>query len=366
MIAFRVFLLAIFCCPLALFAQEGTQWLSGKKLEQAAKRSPIFVNWQQVPLHSQLHALSRNLQIAILLDRRVDPNQLVDRQDRDLSFEQFLWALGAKENLGVCQIGDLYYLGPEETALALSITVQTLSEQLTETNLPAKLKKGLNDNIAFKSTKPFEPTNWLVQDAAGAEIPLLNPEEIPMDWWAPIDWPSMPRYQAYTLLAAGFGLGLRVEEKGLRFVQLELPAELTREYTLPSREGFSLDDLQKEYPQLKLELKKEKLTASGPTTAFGSLERKLGSQPQSRTNQTGDRRFTLNKTKAPRGSILATIAQQLGLKLKFADEARAVLSERIEVDVQQVTLDELMDKILAGTELNYEIEAGEFRIAKKE
>ncbi|MFO0000282.1 MAG: hypothetical protein ACK559_04070, partial [bacterium] len=110
---------------------------------------------------------------------------------------------------------------------------------------------------------------------------------------------------------------------------------------------------QKEYPQLKLELKKEKLTASGPTTAFGSLERKLGSQPQSRTTQTGDRRFTLNKTKAPRGSILATIAQQLGLKLKFADETRAVLSERIEVDVQQVTLDELMDKILAGTELGY-------------
>lgn len=365
MIAFRMFLLALFCGQLPLLAQDNTQWLSGRKLEQAAKRSPIFVNWQQVPLHSQLHALSRNLQIAILLDRRVDPSQLVDRQDRDLTFEKFLWKLGAKENLGVCQIGDIYYLGPEETALALPFAVESLSEKLAEANLPAQLKKALSEKIAFKSPKAFEPGNWLMQDAASKEISLLNPEEIPMDWWAPIDWPSMPRYQAYALLAAGFGLSLQLEEAGLRFVKLDLPAELTREYALPSLKELSLEALQKQHPQIKLERQKDKLTATGPTAAFGSLERQLGTESQSSTAEISERRFTLNKTKAPRGSILATIAQQLGLKLKFDDDARAALNERIEIDVQQVPLQELMEKVLAGTELAYQNEAGEFRITKK-
>ena len=366
MIAFRVFLLVIFCGPLSAFGQESPQWLSGKKLEQAAKRSPIFVNWQQVPLHSQLHALSRNLKIAILLDRRVDPSQLVDRQDRDLTFEQFLWSLAEKEPLGVCQVGDLYYLGPEKTALALPVEVNSLSEQLADSNLPEKLKNALTEKIKLQASQPFEPTKWLAQDAARAELPLLNLEEIPMDWWAPIDWPTMPRYQAYALLAAGFGLSLQVDEAGLRFAELQLPPELNREYPLSSPKDFSLDDLQKQHPQLKLELLKEKLTASGPSAAFGPLERRLGTRSSSSRTDNGERRFTLNKTKAARGSIVATIAQQLGLKLKFPDEAKSALSERIEIDVQQVTLEELMDEILAGTELSFQIEGGELKISKKE
>jgi hypothetical protein len=366
MTAFRVFLLAIFCCPLPTLGQESQQWLTGKKLEQAARRSPIFVNWQQVPLHSQLHALSRNLQIPLLIDRRVDPSQLVDRQDRDLTFEQFLWSLGEKENLGVCQVGDLYYLGPEETALALPVEVRALSEQLEDSNSLEKFKQGLMEKVECDSLQPFEPSNWLAQDAAQAELPLLNLEDIPMDWWAPIDWPAMPRYQAYALLAAGFGLSLKLEEAGLRFVKLQLPPELTREYTLSKSKDLSLDELRKRHPKLTLELQKEKLTASGPSIAFASLERQLGTQSRSSPTENGDRRFTLNKTKAPRGSILATIAQQLGLKLKFTVDAKSALNERIELDVQQVTLQELMDKVLAGTDLNFEIKDGEFRIARKE
>jgi hypothetical protein len=366
MTAFRVFLIAIFCCPLSSLGQESLQWLTGKKLEQAARRSPIFVNWQQVPLHSQLHALSRSLQVPLLLDRRVDPSQLVDRQDRGLTFEQFLWSLGEKENLGVCQVGDLFYLGPEETALALPVEVRALSERLEDSNSPTKFKECLMEKIKCNSSLPFEPSNWLAQDAVRAELPLLNLEEIPLDWWAPIDWPAMPRYQAYALLAAGFGLSLKVEEAGLRFVKLQLPLELTREYTLSKPKDISLDELQKRHPKLKLELQKEKITASGPSTAFASLERQLATQLRSSQTENGDRRFTLNKTKAPRGSILATIAQQLGLNLKFPDDARSALNERIELDVQQVTLEELMDKVLAGTDLNFEIKDGEFRIAKKE
>jgi hypothetical protein len=358
--------LAIFCCPLSSFGQETPQWLSGKKLEQAASRSPIFVNWQQVPLHSQLQALSRNLHIALLLDRRVDPSQLVDRQDRDLTFKQFLWALGQKENLGVCQVADLYYLGPEETALALPFEVQALTEQLENSNSPDKFTKGLTERIKCHSSLPFDPSNWLAQDAARADLPLLNLEELPLDWWAPIDWPVMPRYQGYALLAAGFGLSLKVEEAGLRFVKLQLPPELTRDYTLESSQKISLAELRKQHPKLKLEILKDELNASGPSAAFASLERQLGTQSRSSRTEAGDRRFTLTKTKAPRGSILATIAQQLGLKLKFPHDLRTALNERIEIDVQQVTLQELMDKVLAGTELKFEIEDGEFRIARKE
>lgn len=365
MTAFRVFLLTLCFCSLPAFAQDPPQWLSGKKLDQAARRSPIFVNWQQVPLHSQLHALSRNLQIAILLDRRVDPSQLVDRQDRDLTFEQFLWALAAKEKLAVCQVGDLFYLGPEDTALALPEDLKVLNEQLAGKDLPNKLKQKLTEKIDITVSQPFEPSKWLAEDAARAALPLLNLEEFPMDWWAPLDWPTMPRFQAYALFAASFGLSLQIEEAGLRFVKTQLPAALSRDYPWNASQNLTLAELRLQHSRLTLDLVKDKLTASGPATAFGTLERQLGSQPRSAPKESGERRFTLNKTKAPRGSILATIAQQLGLKLLFPEEARSALSERIEVDVQQVTLQELMDKVLADTSLSYEIVEGEFRILKK-
>jgi hypothetical protein len=195
---------------------------------------------------------------------------LVDRQDRDLTFKQFLWALGQKENLGVCQVADLYYLGPEETALALPFEVQALTEQLENSNSPDKFTKGLTERIKCHSSLPFDPSNWLAQDAARADLPLLNLEELPLDWWAPIDWPAMPRYQAYALLAAGFGLSLKVEEAGLRFVKLQLPPELTRDYTLESSQKISLAELRKQHPKLKLEVQKDKLNASGPSAVCTS------------------------------------------------------------------------------------------------
>ncbi|MFN9750072.1 MAG: hypothetical protein ACK57U_01655 [Planctomycetota bacterium] len=350
---------------LLLFLQDSTEWATGKTFESAARRSSVSVFWEQAPLRPQLQALSRNQRVAILLDRRVDPTQKIDWRSRDLNLEQFLWELGADQTLGVTQVGDLFYFGPRETALALAEQNRLWTQRVQDATLSPELRHRLNQTIRWKSPNPYEPVTWLSKDLASANLELLNPEHLPFDLWGPIDWPSMPRYQAYLLLLAGFGQGLDVEGDSLRLAPLQLPPELTCSCSLEGLDRSAVDQLAGKFPELELEFSGKLLSATGKPPLLSELQRQIALLRSTDKEAGGTQVFTL-KTNAARGSILATIAQQLGVKLNFAEEIRPLLNERIELDVQRVSLEELLAETLRGTELQGELIDGLLKLKAKQ
>lgn len=347
-----------------LFAQESTEWATGKAFESAARRDSVSVFWEQAPLRSQLQALSRSQRVAILLDRRIDPGQKIDWQSRDLSLEQFLWDLGEQQELGVTQIGSLLYFGPRESALALAEQNRLWTQRVDDPAVPAALRKRLNESVRWSTAEPLEPSAWLARDAAAANLELLNPEQLPYDLWGPFDWPRMPRYQAYLLMLAGFGQGLDLESDALRLAPLDLPAQLSCEFPLDGLEQATIEKLSQEFPDLTLTVASKILTAVGPPKAQSKLQRQLALLRRPPKEADGKRVFTL-KTNAPRGAILATIAQQLGVKLEFADELRPLLNERIELDVQRVSVEQLLSETLRDTGLTHRLEKGVLQLQAK-
>lgn len=347
-----------------LLSQQSTDWSSGREFETAARRTTIGVNWQLAPLKAQLLALSRNQQVAVLIDRRIDPGQLMNRQISGISFEQLLWAIASEQGLGVAQVGDLFYLAPETSALAITEEVTRLAKQLSGSTIAGSLRKKLTENVRLSSNMPFEPGAWLREEAERSGIRLGNLESLPLDWWGPIDWPTLPRYQAYALLLAGFELELKLEGSEVVIGPAQLPEETTRAYELDSKTELILEQLRLTHPKLRLRLQSKTLVATGPTLEFNKLEREIANLRRPVQAGTGERQFTL-KTNAPRGSILATVAQQLGVKLSFPEELRETLNERVQIDVQKVGVDELLSHTLSGTELTHSIQSGELQIRKK-
>lgn len=346
------------------FGQESTEWASGKAFENAARRASVSVFWEQAPLKSQLLALARNQRVAILLDRRVDPGRKIDWRSRDLNLEQFLWELGAEQELGVAQIGDLFYYGPRETALSLAQQNQLWARITADSTLPPALRNRLIEPVRWNNSVPFDPVAWLTRDAAAAGIEFVNPEQLPFDWWGPLDWPQMPRYQAYQLLLAGFGMGLELDSDALLIVPLKLPDKLTCEYSLEGLDAAAVKPLAEEFAQLDWQVKGKQLTATGQPVDHARLQRRLALLRRPPKESEGAQVFTL-KTNAPRGSILATIAQQLGVKLQYADELRPLLSQRVELDVQRVSIEQLLGETLRDSGLTYRLENGVLELQAK-
>lgn len=344
-------------CSLLLIslAQQPDEWATGQAFERAVRGSTVSVFWEQAPLKSQLQLLARNQQVAVLLDRRIDPGRKIDWRGRELNFEQFLWQVGEEQQLGVTQVGDMLYLGPRETALVLARQNQQWAARLEEPGFPPALRRQLTEAVRWKFSSAAEPSVWLSQDVRRAGLAVVNPEKLPFDFWEPIDWPALPRYQAWLLLLAGFELGIELEEGDLRLVDLRLPEQMSCDYSIEGLERTAVEKMFEDLPGLKWKSSGKTLTADGPPLDQSQLSKRIAFLRRVSSAPEGTRVFTL-KTNAPRGSILATIAQQLGVKLEFPEEVRPLLDERIELDVHQISLEQLLDKTLRGTGLKHRLE----------
>ena len=116
------------------------------------------------------------------------------------------------------------------------------------------------------------------------------------------------------------------------------------------------------FPNLKISGNRKRLTASGPPLEVARLRRQLAQSKTIEQATSETKRFSLN-TSASRGAILATVAKQLNLELKFSAQAQATLQQEIRLQIKDATLVELLDETLKGTELKYETTENELVIS---
>ncbi|MGB1928744.1 MAG: hypothetical protein ACPHO8_05520 [Mariniblastus sp.] len=90
-------------------------WLSEEALSEH-NSLPISVMWRDAELKDRLMRFSTNQRVAIFLDRRIDPSTIINLTLNNVTTEQFLLEIAKQLEIGFCQIEDVYYLGPKETA----------------------------------------------------------------------------------------------------------------------------------------------------------------------------------------------------------------------------------------------------------
>ena len=153
-------------------ADPTAAWATGPRLEQQLA-APLSIAWQGLSLSQALDNLSRTQGVAVLRDRRVDPDQTLKLAFDNRPLAEVLERIAEHLHLGYCQFETVAYLGPPATARQLR-TLATLRLEDVRKLAPERRQKLL-------ATRPWhwdelaEPRDLARQLAAEAGVQLAAP-----------------------------------------------------------------------------------------------------------------------------------------------------------------------------------------------
>jgi hypothetical protein len=347
---------------------EEPKWKTGVEWERQLSNA-VSVTYTGVPLRENLVKFSRHEGIALFIDRRVDPGILISMTEANFTFEQALWKLAANNNLGACQLGELYYLGPPEVAMVLPVL---WNDMKTSTNRPGRQKTKWSKRTVINWPMLNQPNETLEQLARthqfkvhtrtnGAIKNAASIQALPHDVWPEMRLPAISLDEQVALLLVGFGLWFERNDEGSEIKIIDFPAVRSGEIT-----WRGLTDMKKMLPQLKSQFSSAKFSIKGKTLIAHGQVANLSEISKwlvaERKPAKGKLKVYSLKTHATRKQILATICR--GRTLEYAPELSRIMDERIEFSVENVGLEELIRKVLQNTDLKFTLSQDQLKIQK--
>jgi hypothetical protein len=297
-------------------AARQVTWATGAQFQQRLAQ-PVDILWSNNPLRAAVAGLSAAQQVAILIDRRVDPGQKLQLTARGVPMETALQMIAERCGLGVSRLGAVVYLGPPPAAQRLHPIAAAFEQAVRQLSTPARRtflhSKSLNwEDLA-------SPRELLAQLGQQNGIEIAGLERVPHDLWAAVDLPSLSLIDRLTLIAAQFDLTFKVAADGARLELVPVPDSLSM--PAANREAGS--------------------AASPPPKP--SLAQPAASVERIRIQR-------LSVQAGPLGPVLRQLAQRLGLELRIDEkalqQAGISLDQRITVKIENATVDELLRQLL--------------------
>lgn len=345
---------------------ESPQWLTGEPLENKLS-SATSVTFTGVPLREELTKFSRHEGIGLFIDRRVDPQTQISFNEANLTFEQVLWKLAEHHSLGICQLGEIYYIGPQDVAKTLPLLWFEMKAETTKLRRRSKVKWDSRRPVQWPLLN--EPAVTLAALAKDHQFAVLAPTKlipqvqnrwsqvdgepaIPHDVWPEILLPDLPVDEQLALLVVGFGLWFQRGNDGTEVQLIDFPSKQRGQlaWNGPPEVRKGLTKLKQQFPDVQFSMKGKTLVANGTAGDLVAATRWLVSQ---RTARQGAVQMYSLKTNATRQQILAAVCQRLNGTLEFAPELARTMDERVELSVDKVALDELVRQTLDGTNLKF-------------
>jgi hypothetical protein len=339
-----------------------TGWLTGSALQKRLSGS-VNIDWGGNPLRQALRGLSEAQQVAVLVDRRVDPGRRIDLQLTATPLATALHAIANGRQLGVSQFGPVAYFGPPGATARLR-TLALLREEEVERLSPNAARK-------FLAKKPLAwedfatPKDLLGRLADDAGIELAGLDRVPHDLWAAADLPPLSLLDRLTLIVNQFDLTFQVSEDGSKVRLVPVPEDvgITRSYSA----GQNAEATAKKYAAL---VPTAKITvAGGKVVVRGMLEdherispprdpsESAGKEHPSGPMETRIDRLVIKEK--PLGPVLEQLAVRLNFQLRMDRAAIAAagisLDQRVSVHVERATVDDVLRELFKNTRLNYDL-----------
>lgn len=350
--------------PQAGRGDEPVAWLTGPELNRQLQ-SGIRVTWSENPLRSALTVLSRTQRVAILLDRRVDPDQKVDITSELVPLEDFFTLLAARLNLGVCYIGPVVYFGPREITTKLPTLLAAKKDDLEK--FPIAVRRKLLHSAAAQWPMLTTPRELIEQVSGEMGVQVAGVEQFPHDLWDAGDLPPTTAIERLSLILAGFDLtfALSADASQATLVPIAGVVSLERSYNVGSAARVRAAELGKMLPDAKLRVEGNSLIVVASLEDHDAIRRLLEGKSVRRTVVTdGERVYTLKVEAKPVGAVLKYLAQQLKLELEVDPRDADKLEQIVSFEVQEASLDQLLTKALAPAGLTYTLSAEKLTIRR--
>jgi len=339
-----------------LSAEPTLDWRTGVELLRQLE-TPVGFRWEQNPLRTGLRNLSRHQQVALWLDRRVDPDQKTDLSIDSLPLTSALERVASSFGGGVCRVGPVIYLGPPNVASKLA-TLAALKRDETKA-LPPAVRGRLERAQAWRWEDLTSPQELLEQLSQTNNFQLVNAEQIPHDLWAAGDFPAMPVTDRLTLLLAGFNLTFDIARDGSAIRPTPIPESvaLERTYSIRGAATDILARLTSDFPQTSLRRTGNQVTVSGSYEDHEQIARLLrGESLRKQDRGVGEKRFDLRFTNQPVAAAIHLLAEREGFSVQIDPALEARLQQRLSLDLKQATLHELLEKVLQPVGMTYRLQ----------
>ena len=336
-------------------------WKTGRQLDRFTTAS-ISASWTEADLRDRLINFAQTQKAAIFIDRRIDPSQLINITMNNVSPEQFLWSIAKKQSIGVSRVGDFYYFGPPTTAASLP----TLWKQLRSESSKQKLNYQVDwtKRAPIKTGQVVNVKTLLEELASENKFQIENLDEIPHDIWSQFELPRLSLDGRVAILLVGFDKWFErsADGKSIRIVNFKAAKRAEFQTTAIDDPRETAKKLRPNYPGLKIVGTKTRLSASGPPMEMAKLRADLINGQAVEKVKLEDILYPSVKTRTSRLGFLQAVAAQVNRKVTFDRKHQPKLDEQINLELEKVTVFELLDATLNGSGLKYEISDTELRI----
>jgi hypothetical protein len=338
-------------------AAEGN-WLSGEALQDALAKK-VGVAWSNIPLRRALESLSNSQRVAVMLDRRVDPDQKIELAFDNVSLQEALQRIALRLDVGMTVIGPVIYFGPKATAERLR-TVAALSNDDARRLAPDTRTKWMQAK-PWKWEKLAAPRDLVSTLGNENGLKIAGLEQIPGDLWGAANLPPLSLADRLSLVLAQFDLTFEIGADGTSVRLVPMPSKPVVERTY-SVSGVA-QDVVSQLRQNKLlsgaeiGLNGGKLVVRGRQEDQDVVRDLLAGGTARRSSVTEGKKVYTLRVELPISKLLEALGPKLGIEIEINKPAIAAagisLETKVKVDVKEVSADELLKAVLDPVGLTF-------------
>ncbi|MCC6126558.1 MAG: hypothetical protein IT426_16480 [Pirellulales bacterium] len=336
------------------------EWLTGPELIERLS-DPVDLVWSENPLRDALAAFARVHNVAVLLDRRVDPGRKMTLSVKQSPLSEALAAVAMSGELGVTLAGPVAYFGPAGATPKLR-TLIFLREEEARKMPPAAAKMFFRERpLAWNDFA--QPREILQRLGRENRLTIVGLERIPYDLWAAADLPPMTLVERLSLVAFQYDLTFSYSANGRRIELVPLPPDVRLPRSYPG--GKKPEETAKRFaelaPQAEIEVAGDAVLVKAMLEDHERLEAPPppagGATAKNAAPDFSRKRFDLSVIEKPIGPVLKQLAEHLGLQLQMdesaIERAGVSLDQRVSFKVEDATIDELLQAAIEKTPLTY-------------
>ena len=339
---------------------DRVEWLTAKPFQQALA-APIAATWENVDLRTITRRIAATRGTAILLDRRIDPSRQVESSASNQSLLEFLQELAREAGGQASVIGNVVYIGPEESAGKLRTLVALRQRELQseEFAIPPSRRSGLAAAETFQWNDLESPADLIRQEAESRKLSIEGLEQIPHDLWAGNLLPQASAAETLSLLLIQWNLTFEwiPQGRGIKLIPVPERVAIARTHLPPkgTKPARALEQWQQEFPGMTGRVSGGEVLVEATLEQHEAIENlKRPHTPASpvRPKPLKQERFSLRIKDAPASSLMKKLGEPAYGQLTFEydddalKEAGIDLNRRITFEVKNATIEQLLKAAL--------------------
>lgn len=315
--------------------------------------------------------LRQRTALRVWIDRRVDPSLPLLPAPYGPTARDVLERLATENSFEMAVADEVVLLGPGSTADRAATEMMAARDRLDAWQRSAASSSGspltAPRPIAWPMLTTPEKALAIVADSWDLDVSAVS---LPHDLWPAVDLGEVDVTTALGVIGVGFDLALDIEPAQKRVTPRPLSAapQVLRQY--PAGRVPQVVRNQIASPEVggQLRQRDERWSLRGSARAHTMLEMALdqrgaSAKPDPRvTAAPGEPRYSLRLVNKPAGDFLRAVCESAGWQLEIAPAAADRLTERIDLEVDQATLDELVERAITPLGLDAQRQATRLQI----